>query len=270
MRVFLNGNAGIEEVNQGITRYKTDQLEITYLANDYIYLLSDAPFNHAYFSVNKPNAVPCNISVQYYSQGGWVDAVHINDETAQLSKSGAIEFTPNKEKSWKISGNISEVEGLEAFTAYDLYAVRVSFDSDFTDPISFNYIGHCFSDDVDLYSEFPLFNDVDFLNAFRTGKTNWEEQAIKAADIIISDMISRSIINTSSQIINRATVRNASIQKTAELIFNSFGSDYTQQKIDTRKEYNHRMDMKIFKVDTNNNAIEQQVEKFSTSGWLSR
>ena len=274
MRVFYDNNAEITEVTNLVKRIDQTNLVFSYEAGQFMYLLSDLPFNHIYLSLGSVvNAVSATIKIEYYSSNGWVEVVNINDLTNNIAKSGHIEFTPNRDLSWKMGSTNSsgdKIDGLESISVYDVYAVRISFNQTLTEDVQINYIGHCFSDDIDLYSEFPIFNDADFLNAFKSGKTGWEEQSIKAADIIIKDLKSKNVICGDGQILDRYLFTNASIQKTAEIIFSSFGSDYVNQKIDARKEYSARMDMKIFKEDKNNNAIPDAVEKVQASGWLLR
>lgn len=274
MRVFYKDSVEISEITNHIKRVDSEYFTMDYISGDYIYLLSDLPFNHFYLSLGETvNAVSSSMKVEYYSSNGWVEVVNLNDLTGSLGASGHIDFTPDRQVSWimrSTNDSSDKIEGLEGISVYDVYAVRVSFSDDLTEGVELNYIGHNFSDDIDLFSEFPIFNDSDFLTAFKSGKTSWEEQSIKAADIIIKDLKAKNVIMGAGQILDRSLFTNASIQKTAELIFSSFGSDYLNQKIEARKEYSQRMDMKIFKVDTNNNAIPDAKENTYKQGWLSR
>lgn len=274
MRVFYKDSLEIAEITNLVKRVDSESFPMSYVKGDYIYLLSDLPFNHFYLSIGDVvNYVSANMKVEYYTLNKWIEVVNINDLTNGLEKSGHVDFTPDRQESWYL-GSTKDVNDsildLETIRVYDVYAVRISFDADLAEGVNLNYLGHNFSDDIDLYSEFPIFNDMDFLTSFKSGKTSWEEQSIKAADIIIKDLKAKNVIMGAGQILDRSLFTNASIHKTAELIFSSFGNDYQTQKSEARKEYTARMNMKIFNVDKDNNAIPSAVENTYSQGWLSR
>jgi hypothetical protein len=171
-------------------------------------------------------------------------------------------------ESTKASGE--SITDLETITVYDKYWMKITVSVTLKNNIELQWIGNKFSEDEDLYSEYPIFNDTTFLTGFQTGKVNWEEQHIKAAEIIIQDMKRKNVIIGKEQILERDILRPASVAKVAEIIFNAFGNDYNEQRQHAKEEYLRRMDLSKYSVDTNNNGIVDAVDVRYSQGWLSR
>jgi hypothetical protein len=108
------------------------------------------------------------------------------------------------------------------------------------------------------------------LTSFETGKANWEEQHVKAASLIIQDLKKKGIIVGSEQVLEKSILAPASVCKVAEIIFNAFGRDYNDQRLAAKEEYEKRMDLSKYLVDTDNNGILGPEEVKYTQGWLTR
>jgi hypothetical protein len=274
MRVFFKDVSNVSEITKEINKYKSDTYLLTVTDQDAIYIASDFPLNHFYIKMGSVlNSVNANMEVSYWSASGFSPVANLNDYTYSLSESGFVEFTPDREESWlredtNSAGN--SVDGLTSIKVYDQYWVKVKFDVSLTGAIELEWIGNKFSDDNDLFSEYPIFNDAAFLTAFESGKNDWEEQHVKAAELIIQDLKRKNVILGPEQILDRDTLMPAATAKVAELIYNAFGNDYRQQRIDAIAEYVKRIDLSKFIVDTNNNAIKDRVDITAVQGWLSR
>lgn len=261
MRFWHNGN----EFTKKVEKLDASSYTLNYQTGDYVYVGSDFPFNHFYLKVLVGANVTAEMSIEYYSSN-WQSVVDIQDETLGLSNEGFVEFTPDKNNNWQMKDS-EKINGL-TFKAYDKYWTRISFDSPFTATLDF--CGNKFSDDNDLYSEFPVFDNADYKTAFKTGKTSWEEQHIKAAEIIIQDLKKKNIIFGKEQILDRNVFLGASVQKCAELIYNAFGNDFITQKEQARTEYGRRLDLGQFNIDSNNDAILNHGEVKERQQWVSR
>jgi hypothetical protein len=242
--------------------------------SDAIYIGSDFPLNHLYVKmgavVNDINSV---IAIHYWDGSNWISAVNVNDYTYAFSQSGFIEFTPDRDEQWLMESTNSSgqfVTDLQTVTVYDKYWLRITVSVTLKNNVELQWIGNKFSEDEDLFAEYPIFNDSTFLTSFETGKTSWEEQHIKAADLIIQDMKRKNIILGSEQILDRDILTPASVAKVAEIIFNAFGSDYVEQRQHAKEEYSRRIDLSKYGVDTNNNAIVDAADVRYSQGWLSR
>ncbi len=274
MRIFFKDGSIVREITKEINSYKADTYLLTMLSSDAIYIASDFPMNHLYIKMGyNSNIINSVLSVSYYGSQGWSPSVNTNDYTKCFLKSGFIDFTPNKDVPWLLTNtntNGQSVEGLESVTVYEKYWTKLTVSQNLTAAIELEYIGHKFSDDEDLFSEYPIFNDNSFLSGFEAGKTNWEEQAIKASDLIIQDLIKKNVIIGAEQILNRNVLLPASVCKVAEIIYNAFGRDYVEQRLLAKDEYSKRLDLSRYVVDQNNNGIIEPVDVQFKQGWLSR
>jgi hypothetical protein len=274
MRVFFKESSNLIEVTKQINKYKSDTYLMSMGTSDAIYIASDFPLNHLYIKMGDVvNDINSSISIQYWDGTNWISSVNLNDYTYAFSQSGFIEFTPDRDEQWlmestKASGE--SITDLETITVYDKYWMKITVSVTLKNNIELQWIGNKFSEDEDLYSEYPIFNDTTFLTGFQTGKVNWEEQHIKAAEIIIQDMKRKNVIIGKEQILERDILRPASVAKVAEIIFNAFGNDYNEQRQHAKEEYLRRMDLSKYSVDTNNNGIVDAVDVRYSQGWLSR
>lgn len=274
MRVFFKESSNLIEITKQINKYKSDTYLMSMATSDAIYIGSDFPLNHFYVKMGAVvNDINSTINIHYWDGSNWISAVNVNDYTYAFSQSGFIEFTPDRDEQWLMESTNSSgqsITDLQSITVYDKYWLRVTVSTTLKNNVELQWIGNKFSDDYDLYSEFPIFNDATFLTGFESGKTTWEEQHVKAAELIIQDMKRGNIILGEGQILERDILTPASVLKVAEIIFNAFGTDYVQQRQQARDEYLRRIDLSKYGVDTNNNGIVDAVDVRYSQGWLSR
>jgi hypothetical protein len=256
------------EITKELIRLNGVHVKINYAVGDFIYIASDLPFNHFFLKIHPPkNNISANMKVEYYGSK-WDEVVDLKDETNALFNDGFVEFTPNKNASWSMVS--SSVDFGLTKVVYDKYWIRISFDATLKANCELSFLGNKFSDDIDLFHEYPIFNNTDFLTAFEAGKVDWEVQHVKAAEVIISDLIKRRVIIAPEQILDRRKFIGASVCKVAEIIYSAFGNDYLTQKKEAYDEYHRRLDISQYSVDTNNNAILEPVDTQTRQGWLSR
>lgn len=264
MRIFHNN----DEITKELIRLNDVHVDISYVQGGFVYIASDLPFNHFYLKHAPPaNNVPATMKIEYYGSG-WNEVVDLRDETNAIFNDGYVEFTPNRNAGWTRAS--SSVDFGLSKIVYDQYWLRISFDETLKANCELSFLGNKFSDDVDLFHEYPIFDNVDFLTAFEAGKADWEEQHIKAAEIIIADLIKKRVIIAPEQILDRRKFIGASVCKVAEIIYTAFGNDYIEQKREAAAEYLKRLDLSQYSVDSNSNAILEPVETQVRQGWLSR
>lgn len=256
------------EITKDLIKLDEAHVDISYVLGDFIYIASDLPFNHFYLKHAPPaNNIPATMKVEYYGSS-WNEVVDLKDETNAIFTDGYIEFTPNRNAGWTRASSSADF-GLGKIV-YDQYWIRISFSATLKTNCELSFLGNKFSDDTDLFHEYPIFNNADFLMAFETGKSNWEGQHIKAAEIIIADLIKKRVIVAPEQILDRRKFIGASVCKVAEIIYTAFGNDYLEQKKEASNEYHRRLDISQYSTDTNANAILEPVELQTRQGWLSR
>jgi hypothetical protein len=273
-RILFSDNGTLTDFSVELSKYNSGSKSFNYTQNeDYIYIGSDLPFNHIYFKLSSLNSVNAVMSVDYWSSNQWASCVEVIDETEAFKKSGNITFVPEKQTSWQRSSTNHagmSVIGLESVVIYDLYWIRISFNATLANGTALSWIGQLFSNDEELFSEFPDFARANNMLAFKSGKTNWEEQHVRASELLSNDLINHGIIIGKDQIISRNDYKNACIQKVAEIIYSAMGDDYVDQTIARGKEYKSRLLTGVQRVDKNNNAILDIEEKESKQGFLTR
>ena len=256
------------EITKELIRLNGTHADVDYTLGDFIYIASDLPFNHFFLKIAPPaNNVNATMKVEYYGSS-WNEVVDLKDETNALFNDGYVEFTPNRNAGWSRVSSSADF-GLTK-VVYDQYWIRISFDATLKTNCELSFLGSKFSDDVDLFHEYPIFDNADFLTAFETGKADWEEQHVKAAEIIIADLIKKRVIISQEQILDRRKFIGASVCKVAEIVFTAFGNDYIEQKREAAAEYIKRLDLSQYSVDSNSNAILEPRELQTRQGWLSR
>ena len=284
-RIIYSKNGVLEDFSTTLSRNNSSTKEFKYeTGKDFLYISSRLPFNNINFKLSVKNLLrDATMIVEYFDGTAWAASVDLLDETLGFSKSGHIQFTPNKKKSW-VRKDTDSVLGLETLNIYDQYWIRVSFDADLNGPVvdenevpltyqdlELCWVGNVFSDDSDLAIEFPDLVRTENLNSFKLNKIDWEEQHIKAGELIISDMINKNIIIGAGQILDWREFTGASVSKTSEIIFTAFGDDYADNVISSRREYTERLSKRLYRVDQNNNATEDTDESFvPVAGYFTR
>ncbi len=108
------------------------------------------------------------------------------------------------------------------------------------------------------------------ITAFKAGQTDWEEQHIKAAELLVRDLVESNVLDNRNQILVRDKFKLAAVAKCAELAFRGFGDDYIDDKVASRQEYDRRRKMRIYLVDKNPDGRLDRQETRSKQGTLSR
>jgi hypothetical protein len=268
--LFLD-NGVLSDWTPAISNFKSNTKPVPFITGeDSLLIGSRLPFNNIYVKLESEIAQSSSMVVQYWSDGGWADSVEVIDETEAFSSSGQVTFTPNKEVNWKLQEESYGIPDLADVIIYNYYWVKITFTSNLDSGTVLSWMGSIFSDDEDLSAEFPDLVKSSVISAFQTGKINWQEQAVKAAELIESDLVTRGILDGTENILDRSWYTNASVQKVAELIFSAFGDDYVDQRKLAREEYGFRLVKRLAGIDKNNNAIEDVFERKLITGFFSR
>jgi hypothetical protein len=273
-RILFSDNGTLKDFSVNLNKYNATESEFSYVAGeDFFYIGSRLAFNSIYFKLNASNTLPTTMIAEVFDGQNWVVVNELIDETEGFSKSGNVTIVPDRDAQWQVSDTNSNgqvVDGLEGIKIYDKFWLRISFTEDLDADCSLLWAGSIFSDDADLGAEYPDLVKSSVLSAFQSGKTNWEEQHVKAGEVLIQDLMINRVIMESGQMLEREDYRIASVQKVAEIIFNAFGDDYIDQKQRAREEYQRRLSNPMKKIDTNANGVEEVSESFNSQGWLSR
>jgi len=257
-------SGSLEDITRYTKKYGEGSKELTVASGDCIYLGTRVKFNHAFIKLDTVSATPIDLSVKLWSGSTFSDAARLTDETDGLINSGIIEFSPSSKQSWdnQDSEQIAEIESIKY---YNLYWMKLEFASAGT--FTIDYIGHKFSNDFDLFIEWPQLNNANFLAYFN--QPDYEAQSIKAADLIEKDLIKQGVAESNLQILEWSDLTLASTSKVAEIVYGSFGNEYVDNVAALRKEYSARISSAYPIVDNNNTGIKE-TNKSITQGTLYR
>lgn len=250
-------------------------------AQDYIYLGSDAPFNHRWLEVVTPNTESLSLSVEYWDGKNWVACVEVIDETVDtngaksFNKSGFITWVPDRKKSgWSADdtndGSSNVITGLSTVTIYDLFWVRLKFTGTATVTTEISFLGHKFSNDEDLYSLYPEFETTEAKVRFKDALTTWDSLHFEAAKQIIRELKSDRVINSGNQVLEVEVFKLPSIHKVAELIFSAYGTDWEKDKQQALIEFKKAMKVDLFNVDLDQDGRLSPIEAKARAGLLFR
>ena len=271
-RIIYSDNGVLKDISTELYRKDSKSFQFTYATDDFIYIGARLPFNQVYVLLSQASEADVSTKIEYYDGNQWREVVDLIDSTIGFKQSGHIEFTPDAMYNWGIEDtnyNGERIEGLGDVTIYDRYWLRISFDGAL-DQATLSMLGHKFSTDADLELEYPDLLRTNVLTAFKTGKTDWEDQHLKAAEILCKDLIDIGVIDLKEQILNWRDYTNAAICKVAEIAFNSFGEAYIEQSKMARQEYQDRLNKRIHIVDRNKNGREDVEERHTVTGFMKR
>lgn len=275
-RILFSDNGVITDISNSVLDYYTGTATIASWAatQDYLYFGAIAPFNHLYVKMSTASVVASNVmTVEYWNGREWIEAFETIDQTSGFTQSGYVTFFPDRNEGWQVESTNDQgesVTGLTTVSIYNLYWARIKLSLSVPLGFAISWAGQKFSNDSDLGSEFPSLVRSSMLISFGATKTDWEEQHVKAAELIVQDLVANSVIDSKEQILVREEFTLSAIQKVAEIIFGALGDDYIDQKRDANTEYRKRLDKSIFRVDKNKDALLGFQETLARTGFMTR
>ena len=280
-RVIYSDNGTLKDFSSFLNRYSTGKHEFNFVASeDAFFIGADLPFNHFFLKIGDyGNDNVTAMTVQLWSGSEWKDVIELIDETSldgiSLNQNGFVSFVPDRDESWAKDDtkySSSQITGLEDIVIYDMFWLKITFDNDFSTGAEIAFVGNKFSDDNDLKAEFPSLMDSELMSAWESGKTSWEEQEVKAAELLIMDLKNKRLILDENQILDKNDLSLASVYKTAELIYNGSGREYEEDVKKNQVEYYKRLNKSFPKIDANENARVDYTERVraTMSGGLTR
>lgn len=270
-RFIFDDNGTQADYTTDLENYHGDSVAINYVAGeDALYVGTDCPINSLYFKVTTVNSSAASVNVSYFNGSGFQSMVEVLDETSvggvTMAKSGHVTMIPNRDQTIGRydSSEMGEVDQL----IYEKYWYKITFDADCA--FTIQWAGQIFSNDDDLASEYPDLLRSNVLTSIESGKTGYEEQHMRAAEIIVQELVSRRKINSGEQLLERRALRSMSIAKVAEIVYNMRGEEYDDDRIKAGLEYARRVERDIPYIDSNYNGLADPHEKVVRNGFLRR
>lgn len=257
-RLIYSDDGTLTDYSTDLNGYYSGTAAMTFVASeDKIYVGSLYAFNSLYFKVSTAAASNAGISIKYWDSKVWRSAVEVIDETAGFQSSGYVTWQVDRQYGWNRedtvnASGVANIAALSGVTIYDMHWAEITLASNSVFTLS--WIGHIFSNDNDLKTEYPELNNSNLLTAIESGKTDYEEQAVRASQLVVEDLVSQGIIKHSSQLLDRRKLTTVNVCKVAELVYTMLGDDYIDQRRDAKNEYKSRLKRGLWNTDLNNDG----------------
>lgn len=276
-RVIADIDGTLTDISNVVNRYTSGGSTVIPLATtDAIYIGSELPFNHRYFEVGVANTSDAILTAAIWNLTTWEPLSDVVDQTSNggkaLAVSGKLSFEPNVDKpGWGLTYKSKDIADLaDGPQILNLFWAKLTVSASLSATTAISYIGHKFCEDQDLFDIYPDLNRTNLMTAFKTGKTNWIEQAIVASELIADDLRQRRIIVRREQIMDTSFLREACIHKTAEIIYRGLGNGHLDNRILAGKDYKAAMSKDFFEVDLTGDGRASHAEKTWSSSFGTR
>lgn len=276
-RVFWNNAGTLVDVSVELNDMRRGSYTLPLATlGDYLYVAAELPFNHKYFDVSVANDVAAVVTVETWTGSAWLACVDVVDETkaagASLAASGPVSFMPDINKShWSCVRDPSvTIAALSTLRVFNMYWCRFKWSANLKATTGLSYIGERFSDDTDLFDLYPGLNNSNLMTAFESGKTDWKDQSLAAAEMIVRDLRRQKIVMRREQIMDASLFNEASIHLTAALIYAGLEGEFTDAEKRARERYRDAMKLEFFEVDTDGSGTATKLEQTLSTGFLTR
>ncbi len=277
-RIIVSDNAVLTDRTVALNDMRSQTVALTNGNPIKLYIGADWRFNHRYILVGTANTQDATVSVDLWDGGEWVPAVDVLDQTSSsgkaLAQSGIISWSIDKNEGWEREASTEDVTDLTGFKIYDKFWARITLSDEPTGSCVLRYIGQKFSTDSDLAIQYPELLRADLLQQFdpnNLSKSDWNEQHLSAAEIIVSDLKKNDTIISDSQILDWEALKHASIHMVASIIFANLGKDYTEDLNAAQSRYSDRIKrLNTFNVDTDLDGRQDVSERAPFIGIVRR
>ena len=272
-RVIFSDNGTLIDISRSVGDLFSDSTNLPMVAaQDKLYFGCDQPFNHRFFKFGNTtnNDNPSSVSIDIWNGTEWVPAVDVIDFTATgtftLNRAGIIQWTTDRSEGWARVNDSDDVTGLSGTHVYDMFWARMSVSADLLSTFSVAYIGQKFSDDKMLGGYYPDLVRPKLIQAFNATKSNWADQHILAAEELIRDLRKRRYVASGKQIFDWELFSIPAMHKTAHIIMNGLGPDYSDRAIDAQEAYQNELENTMAGIDRNADGHLEQSERVSAVG----
>jgi len=274
-RIIFVDDGSPRDLSPDLNSYLSGTAGFPYVAaEDFLYIGTVWPWSTRHIEIGTPNDSSVSMLVELWDSGAWHPVIDFFDMTSQsgasLAQSGQIRILKDRNFGWSNIEDSSLIPGLDGTKIYDLYWARVSFSFDLNPATTLKYIGAVFSDDNDLYRYFPDLNQPALKSLFKAGKTDWKEQGFDAAKVILKDLKDRGFIASQDQILDPYAYMEASVYKTAQLIYGGLGKAYSELMDAAAKRYTAEMNLRAPYLDITKDGQLSRAERQTSYGRLVR
>lgn len=240
-----------------ITRFVTDidqaGIDLTFGANDCLYIGSVFPFNTLYLRLGTSlNNNAGTTAVSFWNANSFTDFVGVQDGTsvagATLGQSGIFNLLAQDTTSPAChdSKYIDELGNFEGY--YTLYWTRLKF-SAALDKISLKYVGQLFvENDSSIFKQYPDLAASQYKSVYGVGKTDFLDERVIASDLLVGDLIAKGQVLTGDQFLDWRLLKEPTLHKAAELIYKAQGVKYKDDMARANSAYSKALDTRKFGI----------------------
>lgn len=275
IRIFYSNGSSLTDYS--IAAQNSDDIPFAITAStDYLYVGQYYPFNNAYFELKVANTNASLSSVQYWSGKVWADARDVIDGTnvagKSLSRSGVIQWSPDKSYSWNNVEDTFNQQGptqLATLKIYDLYWMRFKWSGNLSGTTALKSVTYNFSNDELLRM---IDAEVDNYKVAFGGasKLDWNNETMLASQHVIADLKTKGFILGAGNILRFDDVALATSYKALAIIYAQLGEPFRQRYLDLMANYSDMINVKRFTIDTNTNGMVDKQEISSSVAGLIR
>jgi hypothetical protein len=261
----------IDEVTDKTKSVSSSTLAFPLLSTEYLYLGFKQPFTTRYFHFAVPNAVACELTVEFWTGSDWKAVEDLVDETRGFRQSGFLSWLNFGEWDRKQQTPIVAAH-TENGTALDLeyYWVRIQPSEDLSAETELQSVVNLFCNDA-LFGVYysDILADSRYLPA---GRSNFMEHYFAAKDHVVRRMRQMGKITDEGDLIDITDVAVAACHATAYIILNPIARDdeARQAAKDAFNGCEGELSRGTNAVDTNKDGKIDAPERFSGSNFLSR
>lgn len=269
-RIIFSDNGTLTDVTNDLASFangQTASIPVT-AAEDAIYIGSEMPFNHRWFEFGTISGGSRSLTVQIWDGTSFNNAVDVLDGTQGFTQSGMLEWATDRLKTWAWEETTESVTGLTSLKIYHLFWAKITWSDDLSGGPALAHIGHKFSNDYDLGSEYPTLLESDVMTGFEAGKTDWDEQHFLAAERVIDYIRAKrgDRIWTGDQIMSWREFTRASTHAVADIILRGFGRDYEDIRKSARQDFYASFNKSNLHLDyTGDGKLERAERRFNGS-----
>jgi hypothetical protein len=239
---------------------------------DHLYIGQQMPFNNFYVWMDTPStSTSGEMVVEYFDGVNWVESVDLIDGTNGLQQSGCVQFVPDKDHSWQVVDDPSQLSGfaLSTLKIYNLYWVRVKLSGTCSAGTKIKRIAYAFCMSSDLKTHKP---DIDsYLVAWGgASKADWTKEILAASEQVVIDLKARGLITHPGQILLMDDVTLACQYRAVANILFGLGPSFDDTRTVVEKAYSSSLSIKRFTIDVNRSGRIEPAELALTVGTIER
>lgn len=240
----------VTDISSLVTDVNHAGTSVTLGTSDAIFIGTPLPFNALYLRLGSTvNTNSANLALSFWDASTFRAFLSVQDgtktTTKTLTKSGIVQLIV-KDEYMPCSNDSQYITEIGTDGYYDLYWTKITVSAAAT-AVNILYIGQLFLEsDEALYLEYPDLKFDQYKKAFSATKADFIDQRIIATDRTISELIAKNVVRQPQEFMDWRVMKEATMHKTAELIYKALGVKYKEDAIAANKSFLAAINVKMF------------------------